>query len=227
VGPRAGLDTAEKTKLLFFQLRIETRFLGCPARNLVARPTVTKLWRKMFASQAYVVHRRGTYLRIRLFILMRKFEKNLWWPKVTFLGGNTTLRKLLGLAVCNRPNGCLFGGPEFNSRTPLHYCTFSGMPVYFWEHVGTCWPDVGALSLEGAVQRVNTCRTHAQTSPSDQSRYIVMSAGGFSPYRGSARPVTAEVNIPTLLEQHFQVTLTYIRGKAVCAPKDKGKTPGL
>jgi hypothetical protein len=56
----------------------------------------------------------------------------------------------------NRSSAWLFGGPEFESRTPQHHCTFSCMPVYFWEQVGICSSDVGALSQRDAVRRFNT-----------------------------------------------------------------------
>jgi hypothetical protein len=57
---------------------------------------------------------------------------------------------------CNLSSAWLFRGPEFEPRTPLHHCAFSGMPVYFWEQVGSCSQDVEALSQGVAVRRDNT-----------------------------------------------------------------------
>jgi hypothetical protein len=57
------------------------------------------------------------------------------------------------------------------------------------EQTGACSPSVGVLSQRGSVRRVNTLRARAQTSPSVQTTHIEMSAGGFLPYRGSARPL--------------------------------------
>jgi hypothetical protein len=64
------------------------------------------------------------------------------------------------------------GGLSSKSGTPLHHCTFIGSP------------DVEALSQGGC-----SLKTHVQTCPSDQSRCTVMSAGGFLPHRGNARPL--------------------------------------
>jgi hypothetical protein len=76
--------------------------------------------------------------------------------------------------------------PSSKSRTLLHHCTFIGMPAYFWGQAGTCSPDTEAFP----VARVITWRTHAQICPSDESKYTVMSAGGFSPFRETTRPLS-------------------------------------
>jgi hypothetical protein len=123
---------------------------------------------------------------------------------------------------CNRPSAWIFGGPEFEYPTPLHHCTLSGMRVYFcWNLFARCWSfesgegvQFGELTREGHVPK---------TSTSVQSRYIAMSAGGFSPHRGSARPLPGLIHRPLLSDSFSRVmNFTVTRTKAVCAPKDKG-----
>jgi hypothetical protein len=106
---------------------------------------------------------------------------NIWFYGPKFM----RLTRLLQRSVTALVRGSL-EGPKSNLErcyiiVRLAVClSTSGKKI---ELVGEIWrPWVGG---GGAVRRVNTWRPHAQTSPSSQSRYIVMLAGGLSPYRGS------------------------------------------
>lgn len=121
---------------------------------------------------------------------------------------------------CNWSSAWLFGGPKFESQTPIHIRTFSSVPVYFWEHTGTCSPDVGALS-RGVQFKELSCEGH-MPKPLLLSRYIVMSAANFSPYHGSARPLQGLIHRPYWATVSVVLWTSVIRTKAVCMPKDKG-----
>jgi hypothetical protein len=114
----------------------------------------------------------------------------------------------------------LFGGPEFESRTALHYYMVSGMPVYFWEQVGTCSPDVGA-SNQGVHFEELTREDH----PFCPVKVYCNCARGFLTMSRVSK-ATAKINTPTSLERHFQWCYEFHRYKnesLVSAPKDKGK----
>jgi hypothetical protein len=107
---------------------------------------------------------------------------------------------------CNWSSAWLFGGPKFESQPPLHHCTFNCMHVYFWEHTGTCSPDVGALS-RGVQFEELTCEGQMPKPPL-LSRYTVMSDANFSPYHGSARPMLGLIHQP-LLSNSFSGVMNF------------------
>jgi hypothetical protein len=81
---------------------------------------------------------------------------------------------------------------------------------------------MGALSQGRGVQFGELTREgHVpKSSASVQSRYIALSAEGFSPYRGSERPLPGLIYRPLLSESFSGVT-----NSTVWAPKDKEKPP--
>jgi hypothetical protein len=107
-----------------------------------------------------------------------------------------------------------FLGARFRISDAVHHCTFSGMPVYFWEQLGTRATYVGALIQRVAVRRFNTWRTHTQTSSSVQSGYC--DVGWELLILSRVCKATAEVNIPSPFQWCYELR-NYQNDSSWCA----------